>query len=168
MVSRQNVPQQKPQDRTKHPEDVEAALNPNRGAGETALSKQPRTRPASEIKGATRALQQFTRDELRQIPTIEPGSHLRHEAVYIDLADPARGEFRATGDAVAGEENVYVPKHDTPYELWNRLLESHARVRRDSETRHIEQGDNQQRGGRERSERRGAGPVGSAAGRARH
>jgi hypothetical protein len=168
MVTKQNVPQQKPQDRGKHAESEEAVLNPNRGGGQTATSRQPRTRPASELKSSTRALQDFTVDELRQIPIVEPGSHLRHGAVYIDLADAARGEFRVVTDVIASQDNAFVAKHDVAYPLWNRLLESRARVERDAGTRSIEQGSNELRGGSERSERRGAGAVGSASGSPRH
>lgn len=168
MVTKQNVPQEKPQDRAKHAESEEAVLNPNRGAGQTATSRQPRTRPASEIKSVSRALQEFTLDELRQIPIAEPGSHLRHGGVYIDLSDPERGEFRVVSDVIAGQDNAFVAKHDVAYPLWNRLLESHARVERDAATRNIEQGSNELRGGSERSERRGAGSVGNASGSPRH
>jgi hypothetical protein len=168
MVSKQNVPQQKPQDQAKHAESEEAVLNPNRGAGQTATSRQARTRPASEIKAVSRALQDFTFDELRQIPITEAGSHLRHGGVYIDLSDPTRGEFRVVTDVVASQDNAFVAKHDVAYPLWNRLVESHARVERDAATRSIEQGSNELRGGSERSERRGAGAVGSTRGSPRH
>ena len=61
-------------------------------------------------------------DALKQIPILWPDARLEQGATYIDLRDPRRREFTATGDMSAGEDNWYVPKDAVDYELWNRLI----------------------------------------------
>jgi hypothetical protein len=201
MITKQNLPHGKPQDRRKHPERWQDDLNPGRGAvatAGTADATEPATRPAAEIKRAVRKLADFTHDELEEIPVIEPGSRLRPRAVYVDLADPSRRAFTATDDAVAGADSLCVAKASVARGFWNRLVRvpeperdkglvapeevrgaanvpreptrhsGDPRPRADSTTRMIEQGDNEQHGGRERSERRGGEAVGPAHGSARH
>jgi hypothetical protein len=50
------------------------------------------------------------------------GSRLEQGATYVDLADPARREFTATGAIHARPGAYYVPKHEVDYVLWNRLI----------------------------------------------
>jgi hypothetical protein len=50
------------------------------------------------------------------------GSRLEQGAKYIDLADPARRQFTATGDVHVQPGGYYVPKHEVDYVLWNRLI----------------------------------------------
>lgn len=149
-------------------------MNPRRAATRTrgtAAATEPATRPASEIKTLVRALDDFTQDELAEVPVVEPGSRLRPRAIYVDLGDERRRPFKASDEAVAADDAFYVAKASVARPLWNRLMrvEGAERVRRgDAGTRRFPQGENEQRGGRERSERRGAGAVGSARGSARH
>jgi hypothetical protein len=169
MVTRNNLPHSKPQDQVRHPAPWEQDLNPNRGAGERPGSVQPRTRPASELKRLTRALDGFTMDELAQIPVIEPGSRLAVGSVYIDLQDRERREFQVHGETVASAETAYVPKSEVPYPLWNRLRAGGGNVpSKDDPRRETAEGDNELHGGRERAERRGAEATGPAAGSRRH
>ena len=79
-------------------------------------------RSAYDLKEAHRMLEGITDDGLKQIPVLSEGMKLEQGATYIDLRDPARREFTATADMVAGRDNWYVPKHDVDYELWNRLI----------------------------------------------
>ena len=69
-----------------------------------------------------RLLEGITDDGLKQIPVLWDGTRLEQGATYIDLRDPQRREFRATGDMVATPEHWYVPKDAVDYELWNRLV----------------------------------------------
>ena len=75
-----------------------------------------------DVKEAQRVLESITDDALKQIPVIWPGMRLEQGATYIDLRDPRRREFTATGDMSAREDNWYVPKDAVDYELWNRLI----------------------------------------------
>ena len=64
----------------------------------------------------------FSDDELKQITILPPGSRLEQGAVYIDLHDARREEIKARGDMEAGPQNLYVPKTEIDYQLWNRLI----------------------------------------------
>jgi hypothetical protein len=79
------------------------------------------SRTAYDLKDAHRLLDGITDDGLKSIPVLWEGSRLEQGAVYIDLRDPARPTFKATGDMVATHEHWYVPKDAVDYELWNRL-----------------------------------------------
>jgi len=108
-----------------HPEEWRADLNPQAMAGQNvgsggAVSADLRT--AYDIKDAHRMLEGITDIGLKQIPVLWPGTRLEQGGTYIDLHDPERREFRATGDMTASSENWYVPKDGVDYELWNRLI----------------------------------------------
>ena len=69
-------------------------------------------------------LDNFSRDELAQIPIIPVGTKLKQGAVYLDMRIPAPVPFTATADSGATELNYYTPKAEIPYELWDRLVEA--------------------------------------------
>jgi hypothetical protein len=173
MVTKRNLPQRKPQDEQKHPETVQNAINPHDGVVKTAGTSgadEPKMRPASELKRMIRALHGFTMDELEHVPVVEPGSRLKPGAVYLDLGGSQRRPFMAADESYAGEDSLCVAKSAVAYPLWNRLLGAAERAPRAPKpaTRSVPQGQNQPRGGRERSERRAAGPVGSTSAAPRH
>ncbi len=109
-----------------HPETWRKDLNPNAMAGQNIGLDNPHpeqtARTAYDVKEAHRLLEGITDDALKQIPVLWPGARLEQGATYIDLRDPRRREFTATGDMSAGEDNWYVPKDAVDYELWNRLI----------------------------------------------
>lgn len=80
------------------------------------------SRTAYDIKDVHRMLEGITDDGLKAIPVLWEGARLEQGATYIDLRDPQRREFKATGDMVATHEHWYVPKDAVDYELWNRLI----------------------------------------------
>ena len=53
---------------------------------------------------------------------VPEGTRLEQGAVYFDLRHPDQGEFKALGDMSAGPDNYYVPKKETDYVLWNRIM----------------------------------------------
>jgi hypothetical protein len=120
--------QHKPQTDTldKHPEEYERDLNPDAMAGQNIgdAEAQPskRGRTAYDVKEAHNRLQNLSDDELKQIRILPEGSRLEQGATYIDLKDPERREFTATGDMEAGPDNWYVAKKDVHYNLWNLLI----------------------------------------------
>jgi hypothetical protein len=79
-------------------------------------------RSAYDLKDVHRLLEGITDDGLKQIPVLAEGARLEQGATYIDLRDPQRREFKATGDMLAGRDHWYVPKDAVDYELWNRLI----------------------------------------------
>ena len=125
----------KPQTERKHPDEWTADLSPNRMAGQNigarSAGQERGLRTAYDVKQLHRTLrEQFTDDELKNIPVIDAGQALQQGAVYIDLNEPEWEELTATGDMTAGEENLYTPKSEVHYSIWNRLLgiESSERV----------------------------------------
>jgi len=100
-------------------------LHPNQMAGQNAGMEGPHPEKdapnAYEIKELHSLLKDYTSDELKQIPVLPQGSRLEQGAKYIDLKDPERQEFTAMGGMEAGPDNMYVPKTEVDYQLWNRL-----------------------------------------------
>ena len=116
----------KPQTERKHPDEWAEDLSPNRMAGQNigqvGSEAEPEARTAHEVKDVHRSLSGELRDdELRQVPILSEGQRLQQGASYMDLADPARREFTATGDMSAGPDSRIVPKDEVPYSIWNRL-----------------------------------------------
>ena len=109
-----------------HPSGWREELNPNRMAGQNLGMENPHpeqdSRTAYDLKDAHRMLEGITDIGLKQIPVLPEGARLEQGATYIDLRDPERREFKATGDMAAGRDNWYVPKDAVDYELWNRLI----------------------------------------------
>jgi hypothetical protein len=84
---------------------------------------EPDHRTAYDVKDLHRELaEEFNDGELKDIPVIPDGQRLQQGGVYIDLRDPRRKEFTATGDMRAETRNLYTSKSEVPYELWNRLI----------------------------------------------
>lgn len=116
----------KPQTEKKHPDQWERDLNPDRMAGqnigERSADREQGLPSAYDDKDVHRSLHdQFADDELKRIPVLPAGQRLQQGATYLDLRDPEREEFTATGEMSAGADNRYVPKDEVPYSLWNRL-----------------------------------------------
>src|SRR5437764_11474482 len=91
----------------KHPDRYQADMNPDASKGLNyglvglhPEKNNPRT--AFDVKEAHRRLRDYTDDLLKQIPILPAGSRLEQEAAYLDLADPARGEFHATSGMEVG------------------------------------------------------------------
>lgn len=100
-------------------------LNPNEMAGQNVGLEGPHPEKdapnAYEIKELHSELAEYTSDQLKQIPVLPQGSRLEQGAKYIDLKDPERKVFTAMGGMEAGPDNMYVPKTEVDYQLWNRL-----------------------------------------------
>ena len=116
--------QAKPQTEVKHPPEWERDLNPDRMAGQNVGAEPDREvglRTAYDVKPLHRAMSDIGDDELKQVPVLPAGERLQQGATYLDLRDPARGEFTATGGIAADSDHAYVAKDQVPYETWNRL-----------------------------------------------
>jgi hypothetical protein len=116
-------------------------------------------------------LPSFTDDELRQIPVVQAGSRLMPGATYLDLRALRGREFSAPVEAYAGLDGWYVAKVDVAPALWNRLLDgprTPSAPEGREPARRVQEGEVAERGGRERSERRGSSPMRSVQTPARH
>jgi len=106
----------------------EQDLNPNLGSGQNAGMAGPHPekdeglRTAYDLKPLHRRLQQYTDDELKGIPILNPHTRLEQGATYIDLRDDNPQEFTARGYMEASDGNWFVPKSEVEYQLWNRLI----------------------------------------------
>jgi hypothetical protein len=113
----------RPSDRK--PDEWQQDLNPQPMAGQNygleGTHPEKDAPNAYEIKELHSQLEGFTSDELKQIPVLPSGSRLEQGATYIDLIDPERKQFTAMGNMEAGPDNMYVPKTEVDYQLWNRL-----------------------------------------------
>ena len=110
----------------KHPPEYQQDLNPDAAAGINYGRVGPdpgkdNPRTAYDVKEAHRNLSHFTDDQLKQIPVLAAGTRLEQDATYMDLADPARREFKATSGMEAKSHSLLVPKKEVDYQLWNRL-----------------------------------------------
>jgi hypothetical protein len=93
--------------------------------GPLSAEQEHGLRTAYDVKEVHRLLsEEFTDDELKNIPVIPDGQRLQQGGVYIDLNDARRREFTATGDMSAGSANLYTSKSEVPYSIWNRLIGS--------------------------------------------
>ena len=99
--------------------DVEAGPNVDRSDIHPE-KEHPRT--ASDVEEAHRQLIGWTEDELKQVPLLPVGARLDQGATYVDLRDPARREFTATGDMQVPPDGLYVPKSEVDHRTWVRLL----------------------------------------------
>ena len=100
--------------------DADLRHDPHAGLNRGAPSY--RLRPAFDIKQLHDRLHSFDNGELRNIMVLEDGEQLEQGAVYFDLLHPELGEFKATGGDTAREGQCLVPKSETDYLLWNRLI----------------------------------------------
>jgi hypothetical protein len=112
----------------RHPEPYQSDLNPDAAAGQNfdlAAGPHPEKdnpRTAYDEKEAHRQLVDWQDAELKQVLLLPAGARLEHGATYVDLRDPARREFTATGDMQVPIDGLYVPKTEVDYRIWNRLL----------------------------------------------
>jgi hypothetical protein len=106
----------------KHPEPWRQDLNPDRMAGQNigaaSAHEERSTGTAYDVKEVHRALREFTDDELKQIPLLDPETPLQIGATYLDLD---QGEFIATAKMSVRSGQKIVPKDRLHYETWNRL-----------------------------------------------
>jgi hypothetical protein len=65
-------------------------------------------------------------DHHPELPLLKPGTVLEAGGVYLDLAHPIRGPFRALAGQVAGSGNRYVAQRDVSCDLWCTLIKSAA------------------------------------------
>jgi hypothetical protein len=108
----------------KHPEPYQHDLNPDasKGLNYGLEGASLPTRTAEDVKPVHNQLREFNDDELRQIRVLQPGSRLETDAVYLRLEGDHSAVYRAMGDEEVGPDDLYLPKKDMPYQLWNRLV----------------------------------------------
>jgi hypothetical protein len=101
--------------------------NPAAGDGSdlAPAGQQPQkdhSRTAYDVQEAHRQLVDWSDDDLKQVPLLPAGARLEQAATYVDLRDPARREFAATGEMQVPIDGLYVPRTEVDDRTWNRLL----------------------------------------------
>ena len=127
-------PERQPEPHPAQVDDFVEDLRPDNFAGANySLRSEPQDigLRAIDIKELFGKLADLTDDELRDIVIVPLGERLEQGAKYVDLQHLEQGEFVATSNMVADEVNVYVPKKETDYLLWNRLNQVEAPARLD-------------------------------------
>jgi len=81
---------------------------------------QPRRR-AIEVRAEHRVLQGFSDEDLEAVPLVAEGTRLARRAWYLDLHDPARGEFVAEGDEVVDPGQHVVARKEVDEAIWEEL-----------------------------------------------
>ena len=77
---------------------------------------------ASDDKELRTEMPDLNADDLKRISILTVGSRLDQGSTYVDLNALGDGPFKALGDQTAGEDNRYVAKRDTDYEMWDRIV----------------------------------------------
>jgi hypothetical protein len=115
------------QSKDREPDDFDRDLHPNtdEGINHSQLGANPdQSAPnAADLKEIQRLLPDWRNDELQRIVVLQPGDRLEQGAVYIDLRHMDRGEFKADKpqDVGSPDLNLFIPKQQTDYVLWNKL-----------------------------------------------
>jgi hypothetical protein len=88
---------------------------------DTAPQANRRRRLALEVRAEHRVLQGFSETELEKMPLVAEGTRLARRGWYLDLHDPARGDFVAEGDEVVDPGQHVVSRNDVDGVLWEEL-----------------------------------------------
>jgi hypothetical protein len=113
----------------KHPQPWQDDLNPNAGAGLNhglqgqADIEKTHLRTMHDVKDLHRKFHDWNDADLKQVPILPEGARLQADATYVNLRDRVPTERHASGEETAGPYDFWVPKSETPYELWNRLVQ---------------------------------------------
>jgi hypothetical protein len=110
-----------------HPAKYQSDMNPEAMAGQNWGQEGPHPEKtgsltAFDIKDFHTRYPEYTNDELKQIIILPQGHRLEQGAKYVDLASDNHEEITATSDMVVQAHNWMVPKSETDYQLWNRLI----------------------------------------------
>jgi hypothetical protein len=98
--------------------------DPDIGADATSAELRARgdlTRAASDDKRTVEQFPELTDDEVSRVPLLQPGANLDQGSVYLDLDDPERGPFTASGNEAVRPGDRYVSKRDAEHEIWRRI-----------------------------------------------
>jgi hypothetical protein len=81
-------------------------------------------RSALDVRAEHRVLLSFADSDLEAMPLVGEGRQLVRRAWYLDLHDPARADFVASGDEVVEPGQHVVARDEVPAELWDELRQA--------------------------------------------
>jgi hypothetical protein len=108
----------------KHPEPYQSDLAPDAGKGLNwgqAGAEMP-SKTAFEVKEMHELLSELSSDELKEVRVLCEGARLETGATYLEIIGGTRQVIQAEGAEDVEPGDVYLPKKDMPYQIWNRLV----------------------------------------------
>lgn len=81
-------------------------------------------RTAADVKGEHRILRDIPQEALAQLPLVPEGSSLEPREWYLDLHNPARGEFRGSAREHVRPGQRVVARRSASRELWRDLVDA--------------------------------------------
>jgi hypothetical protein len=78
-------------------------------------------RSALDVRSEHRVLQSFADPDLAAMPLVGEGARLARGSWYLDLHDPAKADFIASGDESVEPGQHVVARKAVPPELWEEL-----------------------------------------------
>ena len=94
---------------------------------EVLISDDPSSRPdierrtARDVRAEHRVLLSFSDADLASMPLVPEGMRLGRGAWYMDLHNPAKADFPATGDETVEPGQHMLARKEVPGELWEEL-----------------------------------------------
>jgi hypothetical protein len=82
----------------------------------------PDRRTARDVRGEHRVLLSFSDKDLAAMPLLPENTRLVLGGWYLDLHDPARADFIASGDETVEPGQHVVARKEVSEELWDELL----------------------------------------------
>ncbi len=78
-------------------------------------------RTARDVRGEHRVLLSFSDADLAAMPLLPENTRLARGGWYLDLHDPARADFIATGDEAVEPGQHVLARKEVSAELWDEL-----------------------------------------------
>jgi len=79
-------------------------------------------RTGRDVRAEHRVLLSFSDADLAAIPLVTEGTRLARGGWYLDLHNPAKADFLASGDETVEPGQHMVARRDVSGELWDELL----------------------------------------------
>ena len=90
---------------------------------EDPVSSRPdiERRTAKDVRAEHRVLLSFSAKDLAAMPLVPEGMQLARGGWYLDLHNPAKADFPATGDETVEPGQHVLARREVPEELWEEL-----------------------------------------------
>jgi len=85
---------------------------------------QAKGRTAADVKNEHRILREIPAEELSELPLAPEGASLQRGEWYLDLHNPARGEFPGTGREHVRPGQRVVARRSASKDLWRTLVDA--------------------------------------------
>jgi len=89
--------------------------------GETAPETGQERRTARDVRSEHRVLLSFSDADLAAMPLVPEGTRLARGGWYMDLHNPAKADFPATGDETVEPGQHMLARKEVPGLLWDEL-----------------------------------------------